>query len=248
MGPDVKGSASGTSSSTESNVFAGEDPKLWEAWKEKIDLKVNKCGEGIMGVLWNWEPGDWVVDSNRNLTDEEAKEVVEEHYWYTVNSMQLPKRKLWEDPKNVVRNMERDRINFYALMMTMTSNRAKNEVRRLGVERAHELRSLFQRYYAKGTAERREELEQLVDDGFSNEQGRKMEDGDDLVEHIQGFENLLRELRELVPAEEIDSSKYSNPVEVSRCLAKGLPFKYISQLQVIKFITAGCVMVKWGRW
>jgi len=78
-----------------------------------------------------------------------------------------------------------------------------------------------------------------VDDGFSNEQGRKMEDGDDLVEHIQGFENLLRELRELAPAEEMDSSKYSNPVDVSRCLAKGLPFKYISQLQVIKFITAG---------
>jgi len=54
--------------------------------------------------------------------------------------------------------MERDRINFYALMMTMTPNRAKNEVRGLGVERVHELRSLFQRHYAKGTAERREKL------------------------------------------------------------------------------------------
>jgi len=150
----------------------------------------------------------------------------------------LAKCSFRENPGMVAWNMKKDRTLFYSLMLTVASSRAKNEVRRLGESRIHELWSAFQRYYAKGIAERREELEHLTDEEYSDELENRMEEDKGLVEHIQGFENLLRKLRELVSASELETSKYSNPVEVSRCLAKGLPFKYISQLQVIKFIAA----------
>jgi len=143
------------------------------------------------------------------MTKAEAKAVVDGHYWYTVSTMTDAKRKLWEDPKIVARNMKRDRNLFYSLMLTVASSRAKNEVRRLGESRIHELRSTFQKHLAKGIAERREELEHLIDEVYSNELENRMEEDGDLIEHIQGFGNLLRELRGLIPASELETSRYS---------------------------------------
>ena len=95
MGPDVLTKASG--GSTEAVVFSGENSTQWEQWKEMVGLRLCKYGEGIAKSLWEWKPGDQIVDSKVNMTKAEAKAVVDEHYWYTANSLTETKRKLFQN-------------------------------------------------------------------------------------------------------------------------------------------------------
>jgi len=94
MGPGVLMKAS--CRSTEAVVFSGENSTQWGQWKEMVGLRVCKYGGGIAKSLWEWKPGDPVVDRKEDMTKLETQVVVDGHYWYTASTMKETKRKLRE--------------------------------------------------------------------------------------------------------------------------------------------------------
>jgi hypothetical protein len=239
MGPgDSNVSGDGLTSSTNTMfVFDGKGPSLWEEWLESVRMYLDTPGSGIKHKLFEWEEGTDVVD-DEELSVDSAEKISDEYYWYRTQSVSEVRRKMMTSIKSVQNYMLKDRTDLYKLMFKYTADDTRNEVRTLGKEQIHQVRSLFQRYYGKKADARRIRLELLISRGFSNEEEIALDDDGDLVKHFQGFETIHRELLRLIPKSNRASYSYAKPVEKSKCLAIGLPQKYLTQLQVIKMITA----------